>query len=171
MTQTTKISKASRYFAAGATSLLILASVTLSASGQRVTGANIVILLHLAGDGRALPQLGSCLSSKLLKMPDVEIATVPTDGVRFIVDIIAGRGLDDGMSASLVVAETFPIEEFRPRMKAGEDAEALLATIRYYTLLRLHEVLPGRTAQSVCTKIATEISHKLLADEYTERDD
>jgi hypothetical protein len=171
MTKSTKLSRPSGYFAAGAISLLMLASVTLPASGQSVPGANIVILLRLAGDGRALPQLGSCLNSKLLKMPDVEIATVPTDGVRFIVDIIAGRGLDDGMSASLVVAETFPIEEFRPRLKAGEDAEALLATIRYYTLLRLHEVVPGRTAQSVCTKIATEITDKLLTDEYTERDD
>jgi hypothetical protein len=101
-------------------------------------------------------------------MPDFEIATAPTDGVRFIVDVIAGKGADDGMFASIVVAETFPLEEFRPRMKAGEDTEALLTTIRYYTLLRLHEVVPGRTAQSVCTKIATEISDKLLSEEYTE---
>jgi hypothetical protein len=149
----------------------MLASVTLSASGQSVTGANVVILLRLAGDGRALPQLGSCLNSRLLKMPDVEIANAPTQGVRFIVDIIAEKGVSDGMSASLVVAETFPIEEFRPRLKAGEDADALLAAIRYYTLLRLHEVVPGRTTQSICTKIAAEISDKVLSREYTERDD
>jgi hypothetical protein len=171
MTKSTKTSKPSRHFAAGAIALLLLFSVTMSAWGQAVTSANIVILLRLAGDGRALPQLGSCLNSKLLKMPDVEVATTPTDGVRFIVDIIAGKGADDGISASLVIAETFPMEQFRPRLKAGEDADALLTALRYYTLLRLHEVVPGRTAQNVCTKIAAEISDKLLSDEYTERDD
>jgi hypothetical protein len=165
------ITNLGRYFAGAATALLLLASTSLSAWGQGATGLNIVILLRLAGDSLALPQLRSCLNSKLLNMPDVEVAATPIDGVRFIVDIIAGKGADDGVSASLVVAETFPLEEFRPRMKAGVDTEALLATLRYYTLLRLHEVVPGRTAQSVCTKIATEISDKLLSEEYTERDD
>lgn len=170
MTKSTETSKPIGYIAAGAIALLI-ASVTLSAWGQGVTGANIVILLRLTGDGRALPQLGSCLNSKLLKMPDVQITTGPTQGVRFILDIIAARGLDEGMAASLVVAETFPMEEFRPRLNPDENADALLAAIGYYTLLRLHEVVPGPTAQSVCTKIATEISDKLLSEEYTERDD
>lgn len=171
MTKSTKISKPCGYFVVGAAALLILASATMSALGQGVTGVNIVVMLRLAGDSRALPQLGSCLYSKLLNMPDVEVASAPADGVRFIVDVIAGKGADDGMSASLVIAETFPLEEFRPRMGVGEDTDALLATIRSYTLLRLHEVVPGRTAQSVCAKIATEISHKLLSKEYTERDD
>jgi len=171
MTESTEISKPSGYFATGVAAFLIFASVTISALGQGVTGVNIVILLRLAGDSRVLPQLGSCLNSELFKMPDIEIATAPSDGVRFIVDIIGGKGAGDGISASLVVAETFPIEEFRPRVKAGEDADALLATIRYYTLLRLHEVVPGRTAESVCAKIAAEISDKLLSEEYTERDD
>jgi hypothetical protein len=171
MTKSKKIWKLSGYFVAGAAAFLILASVTMAAWGQGATGVNIVILLRLAGDIRALPQLGSCLNSKLLKMPDIEVATAPSDGVRFIVDIIAGRGADDGMSASLVIAETFPTEEFRLRVKAGEDADALLAMIRYYTLLRLHEAVAGRTAQSVCAKIAAEISDKLLSAEYTERDD
>jgi len=130
--------------------------------------ANIVVLLR---DSRALPQLGSCLASKLLKMPDVEIATVPTDGVRFIVDIIAGKGTHYGVLASLVIVQTFPIEEFRPLLKPGEDTNALLAAIRHYTRLRLHEIVPGQTAESVCTKIAAEISNKLLPEEYTERND
>jgi len=151
--------------------ILVFASVTLSASSQGVTGVNIVILLRLAGESRALPQLGSCLNTKLLKMPDIEIATAPTDGVRFVVDIIGGKGADDGISASLVIAETFPMEQFRPRLKQGEDADALLAALGNYTLLRLHEVVPGRTVQSVCTKIAAELSDKLLSKEYTERDD
>ena len=149
----------------------MLASVTLSAWGQGVTGENIVILLRLTGESRTLSQLGLCLNAKLLRMPDIEIATAPTGGVRFVVDIIAEKAADDGMFASLVIAETFPMEQFRPRMKEGEDADMLLAAIRYYTLLRLHEVVPGRTAQSVCTKIAAEISDKLLSREYTERDD
>jgi hypothetical protein len=171
MTRAMRISKPSGDFTAAVLAFLMLVSATLSAWGQGGTGVSIVILLRLAGDSRALPQLGSCLNSKLLKMPDIEVATAPSDGVRFIVDIIAGKGAEDGISASLVVAETFPIEEFRPRVKAGEDADALLATIRYYTLLRLHEVVPGRTAESVCAKIAAEISDKLLSEEYTERDD
>jgi len=166
-----KSTKFDRYFAGGAVVSLVLASVTLSASSQGVSGVNIVILLRLAGESRALPQLGSCLNTKLLKMPDIEIATGPTGGVRFVVDIIAGKGADDGISASLVIAETFPIEQFRPRLKQGEDADALLAAIRYYTLLRLHEIVPGRTAQSVCMKIVAELSNKLLSKEYTDRDD
>jgi hypothetical protein len=171
MTSNVIISKAGGYLAAAVLAFLMFASVTLSAWDQGATGVNIVIQLRLAGDSRALPQLGSCLNSKLLKMPDIEVVAAPSDRVRFIVDIIAGKGADDGMSVSLVVAETFPIEEFRLRVKAGEDADALLATIRYYTLLRLHELVPGRTAQSVCTKIAVEISGKLLSGEYIERDD
>ena len=145
---------------------MTLTSASLSAWNQGAAGPNIVILLRLAGDSLALPRLGSCLNSWLLKMPDLELATSTIDGVRFIVDVIGGKGADGGMSASLLVAETFPLKEFRPRMKAGEDTEALLSTIRYYTLLRLHEVVPGRTAQSVCTKIAAEISDKLLSEEY-----
>ena len=94
----------------------MFALVSLSAWSQGAKGANIVILLRLAGDSRALPPLESCLNSKLRKMPDIEVATAPIDGVRFIVDVIAGRGADNGISASFVVAETFPIAEFRPRI-------------------------------------------------------
>jgi hypothetical protein len=104
-------------------------------------------------------------------MPDVEIASGRTDGAQFVVDIIAERGADDGIYASLVIAETFPMEQFRPRIKEGEDADAVLTAIRYYTLLRLHEVVPGRSAQNVCAKVAAEIADKVLSKEYTERND
>jgi hypothetical protein len=40
--------------------------------------------------------------------------------------------------------------------KEGEDADALLATMRFYTLLGLHEVVPGWSTQNVCTKIFAE---------------
>jgi hypothetical protein len=166
-----KITRSGKHLADGAAAFLMFALASLSAWSQGAAGVNIVILLRLAGDTRALPQLESCLKSKLRKMPDIEVVTAPIDGVRFIVEVIAERGSDNGISASFVVAETFPITEFRPRMKSGEDTEALLATIRSYTLLRLHEVVPGRTAQSVCTKIAAEINDKLLSEEYTEHDD
>ena len=73
--------------------------------------------------------------------------------------------------ASLVVAETFPIEQFRPRVKEGEDGDALLTSIRYYTLLRLHEVIPDRSYQSLCARIVAEFGNKVLAREYTERND
>ena len=159
------------YFAAAVISFVMLAAPAPNASGQGIAGVNIVMLLRLSGDSEALPQLRACLSSRMSQIPDVEIAREPTRGERFIVDIIATNAADRGISASLVVVETFPSEEFRPRMRVGADTEALLATIRYFTLLRLHEIVPGRTAHSVCTKIITEISDKLLPGEYTARDD
>ena len=65
----------------------------------------------------------------------------------------------------------FPIEQFRPRVKEGEDGDALLTNIRYYTLLRLHEVIPDRSYQSLFARIVAEFGNKVLAREYTERND
>jgi hypothetical protein len=156
-----------RYFGRVAAALLALLTLTPCASAQGTTGPNVTILLQLAGDSEALAQVGSCLASKLSSMPDVEIATAPTDGVRFIVDIIAAKDF----FASLVVAETFPTEQYRLRIKDGEDSDALLTGIRSYTLLRLHELVPGRSRQALCASIATEIGDKVLSKEYTERND
>jgi hypothetical protein len=44
-----------------------------------------MILLKLAGDSEALSRIGSCLITKLSRMPDVEIAAGPS-----------GRGSGDG---------------------------------------------------------------------------
>ena len=147
--------------------LLALGALTPCISAQGVTGLNVIILLRLTGDSRALPQIRSCLTSKLSQMSDVEIATAPADGVRFIVDIVAAKDL----FAGLVVAETFPVEQYRLRIREGEDGDALLAGIRSYTLLRLHELVPGRSRQALCASIAAEISDKVLSKEYTERND
>jgi hypothetical protein len=155
------------YLGRVAAALLALATLTPCASAQGTMGPNVTILLQLAGDSEALAQVGSCLASKLSSMPDVEIATAPTDGVRFIVDIIAAKNF----FASLVVAETFPVEQYRVRIREGEDGDALLAGIRSYTLLRLHELVPGRSRQALCTSIAAEIGDKVLSKEYTERND
>jgi hypothetical protein len=65
--------------------------------------------------------------------------------VRFVVDIVVSKHADDNILASLVVAETFPMEEFRPRIKEGEDADVLLKKLHYYTLLRLHEAVSARS--------------------------
>jgi hypothetical protein len=156
-----------RYLRGVAAALLALGAVTPCASAQGTTGPNVTILLQLAGDGEALSRIGSCLASKLSRMPDVEIAPGPSDGVRFIVDIVAAKDL----FASLVVAETFPVERYRLRIREGEDSDALLAGIRSYTLLRLHELVPGRSPQALCASIAAEISDKVLSKEYTERND
>jgi hypothetical protein len=156
-----------KYLGEAAAALLTLVTLTPGASAQGSTGPNVIILLQLAGDSEALAQVGSCLASKLSRMPDVEIATGPNDGVRFIVDIVAAKEL----FASLVVAETFPTEQYRVRLKEGEDGEALLAGIRTYTLLRLHELVPGRSRQALCASIATEIGDKVLSKECTERND
>jgi hypothetical protein len=56
-------------------------------------------------------------------------------------------------------------------MKEGENADALLASIRYYTLLRLHEVVPARSYKTLCLSIAANIGDKVLSREYTERSD
>jgi hypothetical protein len=156
-----------RYLGGVAAVLLTLGTLTPCASTQGTTGPNVTILLQLAGDSEALSRIGSCLASKLSQMPDVEIATGPSDGVRFIVDIVAAKD----RFASLVVAETFPVEQYRLRIREGEDSDALLAGIRTYTLLRLHELVPGRSREALCATIAAEIGDKVLSKEYTERND
>jgi hypothetical protein len=104
-------------------------------------------------------------------MPDVKVTTASSEGARFVVDIVAGKNATRKISASLVVAEIFPMEEFWPRMKEGEDAEALLTSIRYYTLLRLHEVVPARSYEGLCQSIVADFSNEVLSKEYTERND
>jgi hypothetical protein len=104
-------------------------------------------------------------------MPDVRVATVPTDGVRFVVDIVAAKNANKKISASLVVAEIFPMEQFRPRMKEGENADALLASIQYYTLLQLHEIVPARSYETLCLSMAADLGDKVLSKEFTERND
>ena len=69
--------------------------------------------LRLSGDSTILPALRSCLANRLSQMPDVKVATSPTAGARFIVDLVATKDAGEGVSASLVVAQTFPMEEFR----------------------------------------------------------
>jgi hypothetical protein len=53
----------------------------------------------------------------------------------------------------------------------GEDADALLNSVRYYTLLRLHELVPARSYEALCLSIAADIGDKVLSKEYTERND
>jgi hypothetical protein len=151
--------------------LLVLAWSLSDAAAQGTKGSNVIIRLRLAGDTSALPPVRSCLIDKLSQMPDVKVVTAPAEGVRFIVDIVAAKGADDAIHASLVVAETFPLEQFRPRIKEGENAEALLNSIRYYTLLRLHEIVSARSSESLCLTIAADIGDKVLSKEYTERND
>jgi hypothetical protein len=164
-----------RAIRAGAAVILIALWVlnwfTSGATAQGTKGPNVIIRLRLAGDSLVLPSVRSCLVDKLSKMPDVKVATAPTEGVRFIADIVAGKGADDNVLASLVVAETFPMEQFRPRIKEGEDADALLKSIRYYTLLRLHETVPARSSEDLCLTVAGDIADKVLSKEYTERND
>ena len=154
-----------------AIALAAIVTVTSPGSAQGTGGADVVIRLRLAGDRATLPPIRSCLVDKLSQMPDVKVATAPTVGARFIVDIVAAKTTGENISAGLVVAQTFPTEEFRPRIKEGEDANALLDTIRYFTLLRLHELLPAQTSDALCARIADDISDKVLSKEYTERDD
>ena len=104
-------------------------------------------------------------------MPDVVIGTAATAGVRFVVDVDVARQAVEDIFASLIVLETFPMQQYRPRIREGEDREALLNSLQYYTLLRLHEVVLGRSRQALCTRLAAEIGDKVLSKEYTQRDD
>jgi hypothetical protein len=159
------------YVAAVAAALLAFSLFTFSAYAEGTDRTDVIIQLRQTGDVRALSPIGSCLADKLSQMPDVKVATVPTDGVRFIVDIVAAENANKKISASLVVAEIFPLAEFRPRMKEGENAEALLARIQYYTLLRLQEVVRARSYESLCLSMAADLGDKVLSKEYTERND
>ncbi len=162
---------ANTYCACVAAALLVCVAFATSSAAQGTTGPNVVILLRLAGDSPALSNFRSCLTSKLSQMPDIEIVSSPTDGVRFVLDIVAAKNASERLSASLVVAETFPIEQFRLRVREGEDSDALLTSIGNYILLRLHEVVPGRSYQNLCASIVSEFGNKVLAKEYTERND
>jgi hypothetical protein len=158
-------------FAAVAAALLAFGSFTLCAYAEGTYGTDVIIQLRQTGDVEALSPIRSCLADRLSRMPDVKVATVPTDGVRFVVDIVAAKNPSKKISASLVVAEIFPMEEFRPRMKEGENADALLARLQYYTLLRLHEVVRARSYETLCLSIAADLGDKVLSKEYTERND
>lgn len=151
--------------------LTALGALPHYAYAQAAAGSNVIMLLRFAGDGGTTPQLRSCLTSRLSKMPDTEVAAAPTDGLQFVVDIIATKRAVEDVAVSLVVAETFSLEQFRARIKEGEDRDALLTSIRYYTLLRLHELVPGRSLQTLCARISAEIGAKVLSEEYTERND
>jgi hypothetical protein len=145
--------------------------LTSYGSGEGTNSTDVIIQLRLAGDIGALLPIRSCLAEKLSQMPDVKVATTSTEGTRFVVDVVAAKNANKRISASVVVAEIFPMEQFRPRMKEGEDAEALLTSIQYYTLLRLHEVVPTRSEEALCLSIAADIGDKVLSKEFTERND
>ena len=68
---------------------LVTAASSVSAQGTR--SAEVIIRLRLSGDSGILPPIRSCLSDKLAQMPDVKVATAPTVGARFIVDLIAAK--------------------------------------------------------------------------------
>ena len=154
-----------------AMALLPLSGVTSCASAGETNSTDVIIELRLAGDIKALPPIRSCVADRLSQMPDVKVTTASTEGARFVVDVVAAKNDTQDKSASLVVAEIFPIDEFRPRIKEGEDAEALLTSIQYYTLLRLHEVVPARSYEGLCQSIVADLGNEVLSKEYTERDD
>jgi hypothetical protein len=155
----------------GATGLAALVAVTSPAAAQGTGGADVVVRLRLAGDSATLPPIRSCLVDRLSQMPDVKVATAPTVGARFIIDVVVAKDAGENITAGLVVAQTFPMEEFRPRIKEGEDASALLNTIRYFTLLRLHELMPAQASDTLCARIVADFSDRVLSKEYVERND
>jgi hypothetical protein len=79
------------YVATVATALLGFSSFAFNACAEETDRTDVIIQLRQTGDGKALSSIGSCLADKLSRMPDVKVATVPTDGARFIVDIVAAE--------------------------------------------------------------------------------
>jgi hypothetical protein len=161
----------SKYVVAVALALGVVYFLALPAAAQGISGAQIIIRLRLAGDVTVLPLLRPCLIDMIGQYPDVKVATQPTDGVRFVADIIASKDANGEIVASSVIVETFPMEEFQPKIKPGEDADALLKRIRYYTLQRLHEIVSAPSPEAVCKRIATAINEKVLSAEYVARND
>ena len=159
------------YFTAVAPALLAFGFLTFCASAKATNSTDMIIQLRVAGDFETVRPVRSCLAEKLSQMPDVKVATTSTNGTRFVVDIVAAKNANKKMSASVVVSEIFPIGQFQPRIKEGEDAEALLTSIQYYTLLRLHEVVPARSRETLCLSVAADIGDKVLSKEFTERND
>jgi len=104
-------------------------------------------------------------------MPDVKVATSPIARARFIVDVKATKDPSVDVSASLVVAQTFPMEEFRPRIKEGRMRERCWTAFATILCLRLHEIIPGQYNEALCACIAADNGEKVLSKEYTERDD
>jgi hypothetical protein len=156
---------------AAAAAVLPLTCIMSGASAGQTESTDLVIELRLAGDTKALPPIRSCLADRLSQMPDVKVTTASTEGTRFVVDVVAAKNATREISASLVVAEIFPMDEFRPRIRQGEDAEALLTSIQYYTLLRLHEVVPARSYEALCQSIVADLGNEVLSKEFTERND
>src|ERR1700730_13385348 len=159
------------YFTAIVPMILAFGLLTFCAPAEATNSTDLIIQLRVAGDIEALRPIRSCLAEKLSQMPDVRVATASTDGTRFVVDIVAAKNANKKISASVVVSEIFPMEQFQPRIKEGEDAKALLTSIQYYTLLRLHEVVPARSHETLCLSVAADIGNKVLSKEYTERND
>ncbi len=159
------------YIAAVVAALTVSGFLTFETSAKPTNSTDVIIQLRVAGDIEALRPIRSCLTEKLSRMPDVKVATISTDGTRFVVDVVATKNAAKKISASVVVTEIFPMEQFRPRIKEGEDAQALLTSIQYYTLLRLHEVVPARSHETLCLSVAADIGDKVLSKEYTERND
>jgi hypothetical protein len=160
------------YLTAVGGALLALGFFALHTSPKAATNStDVVIQLRVVGDIDARRSIRSCVAEKLSQLPDVKVATASTNGTRFVVDIVAAKNVNKKISASVVVAEIFPMEQFQPRIKEGEDAEALLTSIQYYTLLRLHEVVPARSHEALCLSVAGNIGDKVLSREFIERND
>src|SRR5215510_11885672 len=151
------------YITAVVPALLSFGFLTLDASANATSSTDIVIQLRVTGDIEALRPIRSCLAEKLSQMPDVKVATTSTDATRFVVDVVAAKNTNRQLSATVVVAEIFPMEQFQPRIKEGEDAGALLTSIQYYTLLRMHEVIPARSPEPLCLSVAADIGDKVLS--------
>jgi hypothetical protein len=73
-----------RYVVAVITTILAFGCFTFYASAEGTDSTDVIIQLRQTGDIEALSPIRSCLADKLSQMPDVKVATVPTDGVRLV---------------------------------------------------------------------------------------
>src|ERR1700730_5899115 len=102
------------YFTAIVPVLLAFGLLTFCASAQATNSTDVIIQLRVAGDIEALRPIRSCLAEKLSQMPDVRAAGGASRGTLVVVDIVADKNANKKISASVVVSEIFPMEQFQP---------------------------------------------------------
>src|SRR5437899_12359837 len=87
--------------------------LTFQTPAKATNSTDVIIQLRVAGDVEALRPIRSCLAEKLSQMPDVKIATVSTEGTRFVVGGAATKNAAKKIPASVVVSEDFPLQQFQ----------------------------------------------------------
>jgi hypothetical protein len=83
--------KIGRPAAAVTAAILALRLLIPDAFAQGTQGSEVIIQLRVSGNPDALVPVRTCVAGKLSQMPDVKVADVSTEGVRFVVDVVVSN--------------------------------------------------------------------------------